>query len=87
LFDFDAIEIVRASDEDVERFAVQVGNDTDSVRHPRYKGMQCAMSSECHLSENTVRILQCMFGQVVVANGEGHWTEKESGINSGLLNK
>ncbi len=29
LFDFDRVEIVRAADQDVERFAVQVGNDTD----------------------------------------------------------
>src|SRR5688572_15242710 len=29
LFDFSQIEIIRASDEEVERFAVQVGNDTD----------------------------------------------------------
>ena len=31
-FDFDRIEIIQASDEDIERFAMQVGNDTDEFR-------------------------------------------------------
>ena len=66
LFDFDAIEIVDATDEDVERFAVQVGNDTDTVRRPRYEQMRCAVSSTCQLSENTTRILERTFGQVEV---------------------
>ena len=57
LFDFDTIEIKQASDEQVERFAVQVGNDTNSVRQPRYSKMRCVVSPECGLSENTMRIL------------------------------
>jgi len=64
LFDFDEVEIVQATDEDVERFAVQVGNDTDPAREPRYQGMRCVVLPECHLSENTWRILQRMFGVV-----------------------
>jgi hypothetical protein len=66
LFDFDEVEIVRANDEDIERFAVQVGNDTDIIRQPSYKEMRCVISSNCELSENTKRILQHMFGQVKV---------------------
>jgi RNase P subunit RPR2 len=66
LFDFDEVEIVQATDEDVERFAVQVGNDTDPVRKPRYQEMRCVVSSECRLSENTRRILARMFGAVEV---------------------
>ena len=62
LFDFDTVEIVQATDEDVERFAVQVGNDTDSFRKPRYEEMQCTV--KCKLSKNTLRILEKMFGQV-----------------------
>lgn len=64
LFDFDEVEIVQATDEDVERFAVQVGNDTDSLRKPRYQQMRCVVSADCGLSENTHRILQRMFGSV-----------------------
>ena len=65
LFDFDRIEIIRASDEDVERFAVQIGNDTDPFRKPRYEQMYCLIGPECHLSENTLRILQHTFGEVL----------------------
>lgn len=65
LFDFDEVEIVRASDEEVERFAVQIGNDTDPVRKPRYAQMRCDVSPECQLSQNTLRILESMFGQVI----------------------
>ena len=66
LFDFDEVEIGRVGDEDVERFAVKVGNDTDPVRTPRYKQIRCVVSAESKLSENTIRILQRMFGSVEV---------------------
>jgi hypothetical protein len=65
LFDFDRVEIIQATDEDVERFAVQVGNDTDEVRRPRYKRMPCFISPDCQLSQNTIWILRQMFGQVL----------------------
>jgi hypothetical protein len=64
LFDFDQVEIVRAKDEDVERFAVQVGNDTDPLRKPRYATMRCVVNPACGLSENTLRVLESTFGQV-----------------------
>lgn len=64
LFDFDRVEILKATDEDVERFAVLVGNDTDEVRKPRYQDMICTVASDCDLSENTIRILQNTFGQI-----------------------
>jgi hypothetical protein len=64
LFDFDAIAIAQAGDQEVERFAIQVGNDTDEQRQPRYKQMRCVVATECGLSENTMRILQRIFGQV-----------------------
>lgn len=68
LFDFDRVEIIRASDEEVERFAVQVGNDTDSYRRLRYQQMSCRIGSKCRLSENTLRILNRMFGRVERGN-------------------
>ncbi|MBN1993203.1 MAG: hypothetical protein JW953_10905 [Anaerolineae bacterium] len=64
LFDCDWVEIIRATDEDVERFAIQIGNDTDPFRKPRYKEMRCVIGPECQLSENTLRILNRMFGQI-----------------------
>lgn len=64
IFDFDQVEIVQATDEDIERFAVQMGNDTDSFRKPRYRQMTCTIGPACRLSENTVRILEKMFGRI-----------------------
>jgi hypothetical protein len=63
-FDFDRVEIARAGDYEVERFCVQVGNDADSFRRGRYSKMRCVVASECRLSENTLRILRSMFGEV-----------------------
>jgi hypothetical protein len=48
----------------VERFAVQVGNDTDPVRQEFYRFMRCVISPDCRLSDNTIRILRRTFGQV-----------------------
>jgi hypothetical protein len=62
LFDFDRVEIVQATDEDVERFAVQIGNDTDPFRKRYYQQMRCVVKAGCKLSENTLRILQHTFG-------------------------
>ena len=64
LFDFDGVEIIQATDEAIERFAVQVGNDTNPNRRPRYKQMQCTVSKNCALSQNTARILQHTFDSV-----------------------
>jgi hypothetical protein len=64
VFDFDWVEIKQASDEDVERFAVQVGNDTDPVRQPRYSELPCFIAATCRLSPNTLRILEHTFGVV-----------------------
>lgn len=66
LLDFEQVEIIQASDEEVERFAVQVGNDTDVLRQSRYKEMSCVVAPECHLSENTLRILEHTFGEVKI---------------------
>lgn len=66
LFDFDEVQIINATDEEVERFAVQVGNDTDLTRKPRYKHMRCKLGLTCQLTENTLRILHRTFGEVEV---------------------
>lgn len=70
MFDFERVEIVQAADEEVERFAVQVGNDTDEDRCHRYKEMICEIN--CQLSANTIRILQSIFGDVRVQNFKRH---------------
>ncbi|MCP4403798.1 MAG: hypothetical protein GY801_41640 [bacterium] len=64
LSDFNRVEIIKSSDEQVERLAVQVGNDTDDFRSPHYKKMVCEIAPDCLLSENTLRILKRTFGEV-----------------------
>jgi hypothetical protein len=61
LFDFNAVEIIHAADEDIERFAVQVGNDTDEQRRDHYQTMPCLVSPDCPLSPNSQRILERTF--------------------------
>lgn len=63
-FDFDRVEIIQASDEEVERFAVQAGNDTDTYRAERYAGLPCTIDPACELSDNTLRVLERTFGEV-----------------------
>jgi hypothetical protein len=59
--------IIHASDEEVERFAVQVGNDTDPVRQARYPKTVCTLNPDNDLSENTRRILVRTFGVMQTA--------------------
>lgn len=66
LFDFDRVEIVQASDEDVERFARQVSNDTNDWRRAGYRQMPCLISTDCSLSENTINLLKNAFGEVKI---------------------
>ncbi len=66
IFDFERVEIIQATDEEVERFAVQVGNDTDAFRRERYQTMLCFVETGCDLSPNTIRILKQTFGEVLV---------------------
>ncbi|MCB9078315.1 MAG: hypothetical protein H6631_12020 [Anaerolineaceae bacterium] len=67
LFDFDAVEIIRANDEQAERFAVQVGNNTDPTRQDEYARMTCHIDPEAPLSDNTRRVLRRLFGVVETA--------------------
>lgn len=64
LFDFDEVRILQASDEEVERFVIQAGNDPDPIRRSRSRQIPWIISNECELSENTRRILQARFGRV-----------------------
>jgi RNase P subunit RPR2 len=65
MFDFSEVYLVNATDEDVERFAVQVGNDTDPLRKARTPYIRCFVAPACGLSTNTLRILKRMFGEVI----------------------
>lgn len=64
--DFDRVEILDADESDVERLAVQVGNDSDEIRRVRCAGAPVIVSASCGLSENTMRILRSQFRTVEV---------------------
>jgi len=68
LFDFDRVEIVRASDKEVQQFVSQVSDDIDEWRRSGYRQMECVVGPDCQLSENSMKLLQSTFGEVVVAN-------------------
>ncbi|MEM7345941.1 MAG: hypothetical protein AAF485_17010 [Chloroflexota bacterium] len=65
LFDFDKVHILRATDELVERFAMNIGNDTDAFRQANYPQIVCQINPANQLSENTLRILRKTFGEVI----------------------
>jgi len=65
LFDFDAVEIRNATDEAVERFVMQIGNDTDEWRRKRYAEIGCTVSPDCRLSPNSRRMLARQFGPML----------------------
>ncbi len=64
--DFEEVRIIDATDEDVERFVVQMSNDVDVVRRERLSKIPCRVSATHTLSENTLRILYRTFKQVRV---------------------
>jgi hypothetical protein len=64
LFDFDRVEIIQASDYDVERFCIQVGKDMDNLRRKRYRKMPCIVDPRCGLSESAMNMLRSRFGKV-----------------------
>jgi hypothetical protein len=66
--DCDRILITRASEYEVERFCIRMGNDTDPFRTGRHKRLPVTVC--CALPENSRRILGSLFGKVTVV-GEG----------------
>jgi len=66
LFDFDRVEIVNATDEDVETLCVLTANDTDGYRAPRYPTMTCFVHPGDAMSRTALNMLRSTFvGQVV----------------------
>lgn len=64
LFDFDAVEIVRADDAEIERFVMQASGDTDERRRGHVKEMICRIRPECTISSHTEHMLKHTFGAV-----------------------
>jgi hypothetical protein len=64
MFDFEGVELIRASEVEVEKFAVQVANNTDSQQKVTYRRMACQVGPDCRLSPNTLKLLSRLFGKV-----------------------
>lgn len=65
LFDFDGVEIVQATEEEVERFIIQVRNDTDPGKQKQYKSMTCRIINRTALTQETINLLENVFGSVI----------------------
>jgi biotin-(acetyl-CoA carboxylase) ligase len=66
MFDFDRVDILAATGEEIERFVVQVGNDADEAQRNKYQKMGCHLSANVNISDNTRRILAFTFGHIHV---------------------
>ncbi|MBX2820623.1 MAG: hypothetical protein KTR29_13100 [Rhodothermaceae bacterium] len=61
LFDFDAIEIHPCSEDDIERFCIHVGNDTDLYRMERNNRVKISVSGGMTLTQESIRDLARFF--------------------------
>ena len=77
IFDFHAVEIVQATDEEVYQFVEQIDQDPDPVHQHRYGQMRCTIWERCSLATSTVRRLQEVFGPVELRH-ETRWADTGS---------
>jgi hypothetical protein len=64
-FDFDRVEIVDTTDEQVEKFVLQTRYESDLQVQRRLPKMPCVVNAQCHFQrENTMTILRQTFGSV-----------------------
>ncbi len=68
LFDFDSVDVVSASDEDLRRFLVDVANDTDEDRRKRYRTMPVRLSEGCAPEASTLHALRAEFPRLMTAS-------------------
>ena len=62
--DFDRVEIVQASESEIEQFVIHVRNDADDYRRKQCGSTICRVHSQCQLSENLRRALERTFQRV-----------------------
>ncbi len=61
LFDFDEVEIVNATDDEVRHFLVDIANDTDAERRKAYRRLAVTVGADCRLGPNTLAALRECF--------------------------
>ena len=64
LIEFDGVKLLQATDQQIESFAMQIRNDTDSIRQAHYQRAVCTVGAGLQLSENSRRLLSATFGRV-----------------------
>jgi hypothetical protein len=64
LFDFERVEIVQATDEQVEGFLMQLRHRGAAFEIPPLSQVPCTVAPGCELSGNTMRNLRFLFGNV-----------------------
>lgn len=69
LFDFDYVVIGVVSDEVVERFCLQVKNDTDEMRRKKYPSIVCYILANAALKKQSINMLRASFGRTVIRTG------------------
>ena len=60
------MEIVQASEYELEHRCRLVGNDTDYLRWSLYRSMACMVDPQSGLSESNLNMLNLTFGKVAV---------------------
>lgn len=64
-FDFDRVEVVAATDDDVDAFVRQTRFESDPRLQRRLPNMECVVNAECRFQRaNTLTILRQNFGSV-----------------------
>ena len=70
LVDFDRIQIVNASDLDIEELVIACANDPDPVRGSRYSQVPVHVASAKDLGTNARRLLERTFGDVTYGDAQ-----------------
>jgi len=63
-FDFDAVEVVSTTDEEVEDFTNQMRFESEERIASRLLKMDCRVQSQCILKEGTIRLLKLTFAKL-----------------------
>ena len=69
LFDFDEVDIITASDQDIMRFCMLVGNDSDAYRIPKYARVKCTIHNADQLNTQTRTVIKRCFPMVDLGRG------------------
>ena len=67
MFDFNEVEIIKASEKAIEQFCYLIHQDDDPFRKGGYKKMTCMVHKSANVSGNSMAILKNLFKKVIIA--------------------